>query len=104
MLLVQTTLDRITGILEKRPPIALVPAENRDTAKKIAVAARDGGFGVSDLWEPAKKPKEGRPAGKWRKMDAFREPMKTSQAQSEIAESARAIKTVPRGVSVVISI
>jgi len=47
MLLIETAVDRITGILESDRPIALVPAENRDRATEIAVAARDGGFGVS---------------------------------------------------------
>jgi hypothetical protein len=47
MLLIETAVDRITRILESDRPIALVPAESRDRAKEIAVAARDGGFGVS---------------------------------------------------------
>jgi hypothetical protein len=47
MLLVETTLDRITGILESDRPIALVPAEDRNRAKEIAGAASDAGFGVS---------------------------------------------------------
>jgi hypothetical protein len=47
MLLIETTVDRITGILESDRPIALVPAESRDRATEIAVAARDGGFGVA---------------------------------------------------------
>jgi hypothetical protein len=47
MLLVQTAVDRIAGMLEGDHPIALVPAESRNRANEIAVAARDGGFGVS---------------------------------------------------------
>lgn len=47
MLLIETAVDRITGNLGSDRPIALVPAENRDRATEIAVAARDGGFGVS---------------------------------------------------------
>ena len=47
MLLIETAVDRITGILGSDRPIALVPAESRDRAKEIAISARHGGFGVS---------------------------------------------------------
>ena len=45
--LVHSAVDRIAGILHGENPIALVPADSQDRAKQIAVAARDGGFGVS---------------------------------------------------------
>lgn len=47
MVLVQTGVDRITGILQSDRPIALVPASNREDAREVAISARDGGFGVS---------------------------------------------------------
>ena len=47
MLLIETPVDRITEILQSDRPIALVPVQSRNRAKEIAVAARDGGFGVS---------------------------------------------------------
>ena len=47
MLLIETAVDRISGILGSDRPIALVPAESRDRAKEIAGPARNAGFGVA---------------------------------------------------------
>lgn len=47
MLLIETDSNEIPAILGGDRPIALVPAASPDRAKKIAIAARVGGFGVS---------------------------------------------------------
>ena len=47
MLLIETAVDRITEILDNNRPLAFMPAGDRDEAKQIAGAAREGGFGVS---------------------------------------------------------
>src|SRR5664280_1910710 len=47
MLLIENPVDRITRILGSDRPIALVSVESRERANEIAVAARDGGFGVA---------------------------------------------------------
>ena len=41
------TASLVAEILDSHRPFAFVPAWDRDEAKQIAVAARDGGFGVS---------------------------------------------------------
>lgn len=51
MLLVQTSPDRLTEILDSHRPIAFVPAGSRKPAKEIAVSARDGGLGVCVIEE-----------------------------------------------------
>ena len=55
MLLIETTVDRITEILESQRPIALVPAESRNRAKEIAVAAENNGFGVAVLLDRSER-------------------------------------------------
>jgi hypothetical protein len=51
MLLVESSPDYISEILQSARPVAVLATENRDHAKKIAIAARDHGLGVSVLQE-----------------------------------------------------
>ena len=55
VLLVESSLDRITDILHGDRPIALVPAANRVHAKEIAIAARDAGFGIGVIEERSER-------------------------------------------------
>jgi hypothetical protein len=55
MLLIETTVDRITEILQSDRPIALVPAESRDRAKEIARTVSDGGFGVAVILDRSER-------------------------------------------------
>jgi hypothetical protein len=55
MLMIETAVDRITAILDSNRPFAFVPAGDRDEAKQIAVAARDGGFGVSVIEDRSRR-------------------------------------------------
>jgi hypothetical protein len=49
MLLLETTIDRLTDILIGTRPVAFVPAASRDRALEIAAAARGGGYGYAVL-------------------------------------------------------
>ena len=55
MLLIETPVNCIAGILESDRPIALVPVEGRNHAKEIAVAVSDGGFGVAVILDRSER-------------------------------------------------